>query len=175
MHWRGPDAELFRRIEMSVRQGDRAPGFVLPARPGETEDVGACIGQEKVVLLFFPLSFSPVCTDEMCGLRDSWDQWTGLDAKVFGITIDSPFVTARFRSELEIPFPILSDFNREVARIYDVLHEELAGLKGVTKRAAFVIDADGTVVYDWVSDDPKQLPDFEAIRAAVAAEPAARG
>jgi peroxiredoxin len=160
---------------MSVRQGDRAPGFTLPARPGEKEDVGASIGRDKVVLLFFPLAFSPVCTDEMCGLRDGWDQWKSLDAKIFGISVDSPFVTAKFRDELKIPFPILSDFNREVARTYDVLHEELAGLQGVAKRAAFVIDTDGTVVYDWVSDDPKQMPDFDAVKAAVAAQPAARG
>ena len=153
---------------MAIRTGDKAFGFTLPSKPGQPVDVAEHIGRESVVLLFFPLAFSPVCTDEMCGLRDEWSKWKGLDAKVFGITADSPFVTDKFRTELKIPFPILSDFNKEVARRYGVLHEELASLKGVPKRSAFVIDPSGTVQYDWVSDDPKVLPDFEAIRTAVA-------
>ena len=156
---------------MSIRKGDKAPGFTLPSKPGQPVDVGAHIGREKTVLLFFPLAFSPVCSDELCELRDSWKQWEQLDAKVFGISIDSPFVTEKFRAELGLPFPLLSDFNREVARTYGVLHAELAGLKEVAKRSAFVIDSDGTVVFDWVSDDPKVKPDFEAVRAAVG-EPA---
>jgi peroxiredoxin len=155
-----------------IRKGDKAPGFELPCRPGEKVDVGEALGREKVVLLFFPLAFSPVCTEELCELRDQWDQWQKLDATVFGICIDSPFVVDRFRSEEKIPFPILSDFNKEVATTYGVLHEELAGLRGVAKRSAFVIDRDGTVVYDWVSDDPKVKPDFQTVKAAVAAEPA---
>ena len=153
---------------MSIRKGDMAVGFTLPAKPGEPVDVAEHIGHDRVVLLFFPLAFSPVCTDEMCGLRDEWSKWEDLDAKVFGITVDSPFITDKFRTELRIPFPILSDFNKEVATDWGVLHEELAGLRGVTKRAAFVIDASGTVQYDWVSEDPKVLPDFDAVRAAVA-------
>jgi peroxiredoxin len=150
-----------------IRTGAKAVGFTLPSKPGEPVDVGALIGNRPVVLLFFPLAFSPVCTDEMCRMRDDWDQWAGLDADVFGITVDSPFITDKFRQELEIPFPILSDFNREVASQYGALHDDLLGLKGVTKRAAFVIDATGAVVYDWVSDDPRQLPDFDAVRNAV--------
>ena len=157
---------------MSIRKGDQAPGFTLPSKPGNPVDVGEFIGKEPVVLLFFPLAFSPVCTDEMCQMRDSWSEWELLNAKVFGITVDSPFITHKFREELNIPFPILSDFNRDIAKKYDALHEELVGLQGVTKRAAFVIDADGTVVYDWVSDNPKELPDFDAVRAAVGAVPA---
>ncbi|MDY7109231.1 MAG: redoxin domain-containing protein [Planctomycetota bacterium] len=153
---------------MSIRKGDNAIGFTLPARPGETVDIGEYLGKDKLVLLFFPLAYSPVCTDEMCGLRDSWDEWKTLDAKVFGISVDSPFVTDRFRAEMDIPFPILSDFNRDVSAQYGALHDELMGLKGVAKRAAFVIDGSGTVIYDWVSDDPSKLPDFEAIKAALA-------
>ncbi|MHC5001647.1 MAG: redoxin domain-containing protein [Planctomycetota bacterium] len=156
---------------MAIRKGDKAAGFTLPCKPGETVDVGQCIGGEKVVLLFFPLAFSPVCTTEMCEMRDGWGQWSQLDAKIFGICVDSPFVTEKFRAEHDLPFPILSDFNKEVARTYGVLHEELVGLKGVAKRSVFVIDADGTVIYDWVSDDPKVKPDFEAVRAAIG-EPA---
>lgn len=155
---------------MAIRTGDTAVGFTLPTRPGETIDVGEHIGREPVVLLFFPLSFSPVCTDEMCHIRDDWSRWQSLSAAVFGITVDSPFVTAKFQSEQNIPFPILSDFNREVARQYDVLHEDLKGLKGVTKRSAFVIDASGKVIYDWVSEDPSvQVPFSEVLEAFSAA------
>ncbi len=152
---------------MSIRKGDKAPGFELPNKPGEAINVGDSIGREPVVLLFFPLAFSSVCTDEMCQMRDSWDKWKQLGAKVFGITVDSPFITEKFRNDLNIPFPILSDFNRTVARKFDVLHPDLVGLKDIPKRSAFVIGADGTVVYDWVSEDPKKMPDFEAVQGAV--------
>ncbi len=152
---------------MAIRTGDTACGFTLPVRPGETIDVGKHIGSEKVVLLFFPLSFSPVCTDEFCTFRDDWSAYEGLGAKVFGICIDSPFVTAKFAEELDLPFPLLSDMNRDVAREWDVLHDDLFGMRDVAKRSAFVIDESGTVVYDSVSDDPKVQVDFDAIRAAL--------
>lgn len=153
---------------MAVREGDRAPGFELAAAPGETVDVGELIGRERVVLLFFPLAFSPVCTKEMCAIRDMWSAWDELDARVFGISVDSPFVTAKFREEQGLPFPVLSDFNKEIARTYGVLHEDLLGLKGVAKRSAFVIDPAGTVVYAWVSDDPRVEPDYGAVKEAAA-------
>lgn len=152
---------------MAIRTGDTATGFTLPVRPGETVDVGSHIGSDKVVLLFFPLSFSPVCTDEFCTIRDDWSAYADLGAQVFGISIDSPFVTAKFAEELELPFPLLSDMNRDVAREWDVLHEDLFGMRDVAKRAAFVIDETGTVVYDSVSDDPKIQVDFDAIRSAL--------
>ncbi|MEM7228496.1 MAG: redoxin domain-containing protein [Planctomycetota bacterium] len=144
---------------MGIRRGDKAEGFELPVKAGETVDVGAKIGREPVVLLFFPLAFSPVCTDGMCAVRDNWNAYESLSANVFGISIDSPFIVEKFRDELNVPFPILSDFNKTVATAYDVLHDDLFGMKGVTKRAAFVIDRDGTVIYDWVTDDPSvQVP-----------------
>lgn len=152
---------------MTVVTGSKAPGFSLPCKPGEMVDVGALLGSEKVVLLFFPLAFSPVCTEEMCHFRDNWSQWEGLGAKIFGISIDSPFVTEKFRQEESIPFPILSDFNKEVAAQYGALHEDLKGMRGVTKRAAFVIGADGIVTYASVSEDPRVQVDFEAIKSAV--------
>lgn len=153
---------------MAVREGDRAPGFALPASPGETVDVGELIGRQPVVLLFFPLAFSPVCTKEMCAVRDAWDRWRELDARVFGISVDSPFVTGKFRTDEDLPFPILSDFNKEVSRAYGVLHEDLLGLKGVSKRSAFVVGRDGTVSFAWVADDPRVEPDYEAVRTAAA-------
>ena len=150
---------------MAVQKGDPAPAFKLPAKPGE--EVEARIGQDKVVLLFFPLAFSPVCTDEMCHMRDTWSQWEGLDAQVLGISVDSPFVTDRFRSDQNIPFPILSDFNKDVASNYGVLYADLKGLKGVAKRSAFVIGADGKVAYAWVTEDPTVQVPFEEIKSAL--------
>lgn len=152
---------------MTIRIGDTAVSFTLPHKPGETVDLSQHIGRDKLVLLFFPLAFSSVCTAEMCHFRDSWDEWKQVNVQIFGISVDSPFVTDKFRNELNIPFPILSDFNREAATAYGALHEDLFGLKGVTKRAVFVIGTDGNVTYQWVADDPgKQVP-FDEIRAAL--------
>ncbi len=150
---------------MPIQKGDAAPPVTLPARFGE--EVEAPIGREKVVLLFFPLAFSPVCTDEMCHMRDSWSEWERLDATVLGISVDSPFVTDRFRTDQDIPFPILSDFNKDVSAKYGVLHADLKGLKGVAKRSAFVIDADGTVAYAWITEDPRVQVPFDELKAAL--------
>jgi peroxiredoxin len=154
---------------MTIRKGDRAPAFQLPQGPGEVVDLAEHIGRDKVVLLFFPLAFSSVCTAELCKITSDWVEWDELDARVFGISIDSPFVVKRFREEEGIGFPLLSDFNKTVAAEYGVLYEELVGLKGVAKRSAFVIDRSGTVVYDWVSEDSGVEPDYEAIKRAVEA------
>ena len=150
---------------MTIQKGDAAPAVTLPARFGE--EVKAPIGQGKVVLLFFPLAFSPVCTDEMCHMRDSWSEWEGLDATVLGISVDSPFVTDRFRADQNIPFPILSDFNKDVCTNYGVLCEDLKGLKGVAKRSVFVIDPDGSVAYVWVTEDPRVQVPFDELKAAL--------
>jgi glutaredoxin-dependent peroxiredoxin len=154
---------------MPVQKGDRAIEFKLAPKPKEEVDLAQFIGKDPVVLLFFPLAFSSVCTAEMCQMRDEWKQYENLGAKVFGISVDSPFVTDKFRESEKIPFPILSDFNKEVSKKYGVLHEDLMGLKGVSKRSAFVIGKDGKVKYAWVSDDPKVMPKFDEIKAALKA------
>ena len=152
---------------MSVTVGTAAPAFKLASRPGHEVDLSTVIGHRKVVLLFFPLAFSSVCTTEMCTFRDGWQHWKALGCDVFGISVDSPFVTDKFRQELSIPFEILSDFNKDVSRTYGALYENLMGLKGVGKRAAFVVDAKGTVAYAKVNDEAGQQVDFDAIRNAV--------
>jgi peroxiredoxin len=154
---------------MALQVGTVAPKFELPAKPGEMVDIGALLGREKVVILFFPLAYSSVCTEEMCHFRDNWAEWTGLGCRVFGISIDSKFVVDKFRTDLNVPFPILSDFNKTVAASYDALHADLMGLKGVTKRAAYVIGTDGKVAYAWEAEIPTTQVDFAAIKAAVAA------
>jgi peroxiredoxin len=154
---------------MSVAVGSSAPAFKLPARPGHVVDVGADLGARKVVLLFFPLAYSPVCHAEMCTFRDDWSKWSSLGCTVYGISVDSPFVTAKFKEELKLPIELLSDFNKDVSRTYGALFEDLMGLRGVSKRAAFVIDASGKVVYAKVNAEAGQQVDFDAIKQAVAA------
>jgi len=156
---------------MALTTGSLAPKFVLPSKPGSPVDVGSLMGKEKVVLLFFPLAFSSVCTAEMCHFRDGWKQWSELGAKIFAISVDSPFVTDKFRELEGIPFPVLSDFNKTTATSYEALHDDLKGMKGVTKRAAYVIGRDGKIAYAWVSEDPGVQVDFEAVKAAVAKAP----
>lgn len=157
---------------LRLQEGDRAPGFALPHRPGAAIDLGEHLGRDRVVLLFFPLAYSAVCTTELCAMRDRW--WSELDAlgaRVFGISIDSPFVTDRFRRDERLPFPLLSDFNRVASRAYGVLYDDFFGLKDVSKRAVFVIGTDGLVQLAWVSEDADVEPDYDAIRQAVATAP----
>jgi len=154
-----------------VELGERAPEFTLPATDGEeiTEvALGGELGRENIVLAFFPLAFSPVCTQELCEFRDSMAAFNTVQAKVFGISVDSPFALKAFARENRLQFTLLSDFNREASRAYGVLHEELMGLRGVAKRSVFVIDREGIVRYKWVSDDPGVKPDLREITQALA-------
>lgn len=154
---------------MTIQTGSKAIPFTLPCKPGTPIDVGASLGKEKVVLLFIPLAFSPVCTAGLCHMRDDWAKWETLKCKVFAVSVDSPFTVAKFHDLERVPFPVLSDFNKDVSRSYGALHEDLMGLKGVSKRSAFVIDASGNVVYAWISEDPRVQVDFTAIEQAVRA------
>ncbi|MSR69752.1 MAG: redoxin domain-containing protein [Phycisphaerales bacterium] len=153
---------------MTIQLHDRCPAFKLACKPGEEVDLETVIGSKTVVLLFMPLAFSPVCTLEVCLMRDQWTKWQTLGAAVFGITVDSPFVTEKFRQLENVPFPILSDFNKVVATQFGVLHEDLKGMKGIAKRSVFVIDRSGIVTYRWVTENPGQQIDFAALEAAVA-------
>lgn len=119
---------------------------------------------KKAVLFFFPLAFSPVCTEEMCAVRDEFLEFSRLDAAVFGISVDSPFVLEAFSNHHHIQFPLLSDFNKEVIKKFDVTHEEILGLKGVAKRSVFIVDGQGIVRYRWVSEDPRQKPNLGEVK-----------
>lgn len=152
---------------MAIAEGDLAPGFSLPAAPGREVDVAEHLGRDPVVLLFFPLAFSPVCTSEMRAFARDWDELRDMDVRVFALSVDSPFVTERFREEEGIPFPVLSDFNHDVTETYGVLYDELQGLQHVAKRSVFVVDAGGRIAYRWVTDDPGVEPDYDAIREAL--------
>jgi peroxiredoxin len=105
--------------------------------------------------------------DEMCSVSSGIQDYKDLNAAVYGISVDSPFTLEKMAAVDKLQFPLLSDFNKEVSTAYDVLFEDLLGFKGVSKRSAFVIDEQGTIIYAESSDDPKQLPNFDAIKAAL--------
>lgn len=153
---------------MPLQIGDPAPDFTLPARPGETVRLSDYRGKQPVVLLFFPLAFSSVCTREMCTVGEDYEAYRGLGAQVLGISVDSPFVNQKFAEECKAPFPILSDFNKEVIGPYGVERDELAGLRGVANRAAFVVDSAGKVAYAWVTENPGDFPPLDEVKEAVA-------
>lgn len=153
-------------MHMSV--GTPAPDFSLPPAPGPDRVRLSDFRGKPVVLLFFPLAFSGTCTEEMCSLAEDWSRWEDLDAAVFGISVDSPFVNKKFAEETGVPFPILSDFNKDASSAFGVLYAEFHGLRGVSKRAAFIVDAEGKIAYAWVSDDASVIPPLDEIRAAVA-------
>lgn len=156
---------------MALPTGSKAPEFTLKTKTAEGfEDISLAdnFGQRKTVLLFFPLAFASICVGEMCSVSDSIQKYKDLNAAVYGISVDNPFAQEKMAELDGLQFPLLSDFNKEVAAAYDVLYEELLGLRGVAKRSAFVIDEEGTILYSESSDDPKQLPDFDAIQAALA-------
>lgn len=155
---------------MPLSKGTQAPQFSLKSKSADgLADLNPIADNpgKQVVLLFFPLAFTSVCENEMCSIRDSLSDYAALDAAVYGISVDSPFSQEVFAQKNGLNFPLLSDFNKEVSAQYDVLFSDLLGFKGVSKRAAFVINKEGVVTYSTSSDDPKVLPDFDAIKAAL--------
>lgn len=152
---------------MSVEVGQPAPSFELPASTGDTVSLEEYTGQGPTVLLFVPLAFTPVCTNELRIIRDDYEAYQKLDARVLAASVDSQFTLKVWADQLKLPFPLLSDFNKDTARAYGALYEDLMGLKGIAKRSAFVIDEEGIVRYRWVSEDADALPDFEAIKSVL--------
>jgi len=152
---------------MTIQTGQVAPDATLFMSPKETAQISDFRGR-PVVLLFFPLAFSSVCTQEMCTMAEDYSVYSGLGAEVIGISVDSPYVNEKFAEACNATFPIASDFNREASRAFGVLRSTLGiGLRDVSERAAFVLDRDGRVVYAWVGENPGVMPPFEEIRAAV--------
>jgi len=153
---------------MAVQVGDKAPDFTL--KNTKMEDVRlADQRHHNVVLLFVPLAFTSVCTAELCEVSAGLNAYKELDALVFGISVDSPFSLQAWAEKEGITIPLLSDFNKEVSAAYGAQYDDLLGLRGVAKRSAFVIDKEGVVRFASVSEDPKVVPDFEAIRACLEA------
>ncbi|MDR7416056.1 MAG: peroxiredoxin [Armatimonadota bacterium] len=151
-----------------VRVGDRAPDVTLVSWDRQAVRLSSLRGQ-PLVLAFFPAAFTPVCTREMCTFRDQLSTFEALGARVVGISVDGPFALKAFAEQQGLTFPLLSDFNREAVRAFGIEDDGLLGglLRGASKRAVFVLDPDGVVVYRWVSEDPRVEPDYEAVRRAV--------
>jgi peroxiredoxin len=152
---------------MSLQPGQAAPQFKLTS--SELQEVSlADFKGKKVVLHFFPLAFTGVCTTQLCTMRDSFGYYDGLNAQILGISVDSPFTLAKFKEENGYQFPLLSDFNKDISTAYGALYAEFAfGMKGVSKRAAFVIDEEQNIIYAEVLENAGDLPNFEAIAEKV--------
>jgi peroxiredoxin len=152
---------------MSLQQGSAAPQFTLVSTERKEISLSDYKGR-KVVLHFFPFAFTGTCTTQLCTMRDNFGYYDGLNAVVLGISVDSPFTLAKFKEEYNYQFDLLSDFNKEVSKAYGCIYEEfILGLKGVSKRAAFVIDEEQNVTYAEVLEVATDLPNFEAIAEAV--------
>ena len=156
---------------MALTTGTRAPDFTLPSKTADGLQqvrLSDNFGKQQTVLLFFPLAFTSVCMDELCSVSNGMDEYSALGATVYAISVDSPFAQEAFAQRANIKLTLLSDFNKDVSKAYDVLFEALLGLKGVAKRSAFVINKDGVITYAESSDNPKQLPDFGKVKTALA-------
>jgi len=152
---------------MALKAGDQAPDFKLYSSELKEVSLSDYKGK-KLVLQFFPMAFTGVCTTQLCTMRDSFGFYEGMDAAVLGISVDSPFTLAKFKEDQFYQFPLLSDFNKEMSQAYDAFYEEFAfNLKGVSKRSAFVIDEEGKIVYAEVLESAGDLPDFDAIKKII--------
>lgn len=149
---------------MSVTIGAKAPGFSLVNTDRQKVSLDDFKGQ-NLVILFFPMAFTSTCTAELCSIRDNIATYEGLNSTVVGISVDSPFTLKQFKTDQQLNFPLLSDFNKEASPAYGAFYEQfMLDLKGVSKRAAFVVDKDGVIRYAEVLEEAKELPDFEAVK-----------
>jgi len=149
---------------MSATIGQLAPDFSLFDSNKNKVTLSELKGK-NIVLFFFPQAFTGVCTQQVCTARDNMSQYEKVNATVLGISVDSVFTLAKFKETENLNFPLLSDFNKEVSRAYGSLYEEwILDMKGLSKRAAFVIDASGTIQYAEVLENPGNLPDFQKIQ-----------
>ena len=152
---------------MALSKGQNAPDFKLFSSELKETSLSDFKGK-KLVIHFFPMAFTGVCTTQLCTMRDTFGYYEGLGAEVLAISVDSPFTLAKFKEVNNYQFPLLSDFNKEVSKEYGAYYDEFVfNLKGVAKRAAFVLDENHLVVYAQVLESAGDLPDFDAIRESL--------
>jgi glutaredoxin-dependent peroxiredoxin len=152
---------------MAADVGSKAPDFTLMNQDREAVTLSQLQGK-PVVLAFFPAAFSGVCQKELCTFRDSMAELNRANAKVFGISVDTFFALKAFQDQQKLNFPLLSDFNKEVIREYGVFNEDMIGLKGIAKRAVFVVDKNGIVRHREVLEDARNEPDYKKVLDSVA-------
>ena len=156
---------------MPLSTGSQAPNFTLKSKStGELKDVtlSANFGAKNTVLLFFPLAFTGVCTQEFCDITAGLGGYADLNADVIGVSVDSPFAQEAWAKQEKIGITLVSDLNKETTKAYDVLFPGLAGIGDTSARAAFVIDKNGIIQYAEQTATPKDLPNFDAVKAALA-------
>ncbi len=153
---------------MALPAGHKAPNFKLFNSEKKEVSLSDFHGNHAVIIHFYPQAFTGTCTEQLCNMRDNLSYYTGLGAVVLGISVDSIFTLAEFKAKQNYNFDLLSDFNKEVSAAYDVLMENFAfGMRGVSKRAAFVIDKEGMIVYSEETPNPGVQVNFAAIKEAV--------
>ena len=156
---------------MPIPVGSKAPDFVLKRKTAAgLEDIKLSdnLGKKNTVILFVPLAFTGVCTQELCDITAGLSQYQGLNAEVIGVSVDSPFAQEAWANQSKIGIKLVSDLNKETTKAYGVLFPMLAGVGDTSARAAFVIGKDGKVHYAEQTATPKDLPNFEAIKAVLA-------
>jgi glutaredoxin-dependent peroxiredoxin len=157
---------------VNVKVGNKAPDFTLPDTDMKPRSLHEFLGK-KVVLAFFVGAFTSTCTKEMCAFRDSMARLTNLNAQVVGISVNDPFSNKGFAEKNFLPYPILSDYKREVIKVWELELQDFAGLEGyvVAKRSIFLIDQQGLVRYVWVSENPAVEPNYEEVQKALSDMP----
>jgi peroxiredoxin len=151
-----------------LRLGGKAPEFSLPDADGRVRSLEEFLRQGTVILAFFPFAFSGTCDKEMCMFRDGFGSLQGAGAQLVGVSVDSTFSLRAFAQTYNLQFPLLSDFNKKVVRLYGVLQDPWVGLgyKGVSKRAVMVLDKRGMLRYRWVTDVPSEEPPYGEVAKA---------
>ena len=153
---------------MIIEPGQKAPDFALYDTERNKVTLSDFRG-ENIVLLFFPFAFSRVCTQELCSVRDSIADYHKLNARVFGISVDSHYTLAKYKQDQNLNFSLLSDFNKEVSAAYGSLYERFGlDMRGVSKRSSFIIDKQGIVVYAKILENASETPSFENIQRTLA-------
>lgn len=153
---------------MTLKVGDKAPSFKLIDSDKKEVSLEDFKGKNLIVH-FFPASFTGVCTTQLCTVRDAIATYHNETCDVVAISVDLPFTLDKFKELQNLNFTLLSDFNKEASIAYDAIYENwILGLKGVSKRAAFVIDGNGTIQYAEVLESAGDLPNFTAINETLA-------
>ena len=154
---------------VALRLGQKVPEFALPDADKKMRPLSEFTQQGTVVLAFFPFAFSGTCDKEMCAFRDGFGTLQGAGAQLVGVSVDSSYSLKAFAQTYNLQFPLLSDFNKKVAKLYGVLQDPWVGLgyKGVAKRAVLVVDRRGMLRYRWVTDVPSEEPPYAEVVKAV--------